>query len=150
MAPTMADASDDRADEPALEPQTDDSGNPPEPDTGSEAGGDGSYQVTVALVVGAVLVAVDTGTTSRTPSGRVVLGALVLEGRTIEALAVRPRRRGQGIGSALVRAADDRTSRPLRASFDADLRPFYERLGFAVEATETGRCHGRRDGEKED
>ena len=54
----MADASDDRADEPALEPQTDDSGNPPEPDTGSEAGGDGSYQVTVALVVGAVLVAV--------------------------------------------------------------------------------------------
>lgn len=61
-----------------------------------------------------------------------VLGALLLDGDRIEAVAVRPNRRGQGIGTALVAAAADRRER-LVAEFDADVRPFYERLGFTIE-----------------
>lgn len=74
--------------------------------------------------------------------GKRVLGALVLAGDHIEAVAVRRRRRGQGIGTALVEAAADRRQR-LTAVFDADLRPFYEGLGFTVESTaEAGRLRG--------
>ena len=74
-----------------------------------------------------------------------VLGALVLDGTHIDAVAVRRRRRGQGIGTALVEAAADRRGR-LTAAFDADLRPFYETLGFTVEQTdEPGRLWGERD-----
>jgi hypothetical protein len=66
MATTMEDPGDETAgadaavdaDEPALEPQPDASDDPPEPDTGGASGGDGSYHVTAALVLGAVLVAV--------------------------------------------------------------------------------------------
>jgi GNAT superfamily N-acetyltransferase len=98
---------------------------------------------------GAVLVAVPDGA-SDAPSSGVVLGALVLDGREIDALAVRPRRRGGGIGSALVRAAADRIDGPLLAAFDADLRAFYERLGFAIERSADGRYRGRRDPNRED
>jgi GNAT superfamily N-acetyltransferase len=90
---------------------------------------------------GAVLVAIADGEATT----GVVLGALVLDGREIAALAVRPRRRGGGIGSALVRAAAERTDGPLLASFDAARRPFYERLGFAVERGDGGRYRGRLD-----
>ncbi|PSP32407.1 GNAT family N-acetyltransferase, partial [Halobacteriales archaeon QH_10_67_22] len=31
----------------------------------------------------------------------------------------------------------------LTAEFDTDVRPFYEALGFSVEAVEAGRCRGR-------
>lgn len=65
-----------------------------------------------------------------------ILGAIVIEpqptGAFVEAVAVRRRRRGDGLGTALVLAAGDRFGR-LRAEFDADVRPFYERLGFAIE-----------------
>ncbi|MFC7074894.1 GNAT family N-acetyltransferase [Haloarcula halophila] len=69
-----------------------------------------------------------------------VLGALVLDGCHIEAVAVRRRRRGQGIGTALITtAADGRAS--LTAEFDVAVRPFYESLGFAVDSLEEpGRC----------
>lgn len=71
-----------------------------------------------------------------------VLGALVLDGDHIDAVAVRPNRRGQGIGTALVEGAADRRER-LVAEFDADVRPFYERLGFAVQPSpEQGRYRG--------
>jgi GNAT superfamily N-acetyltransferase len=71
-----------------------------------------------------------------------VLGALVLDGSHIEAVAVRRRRRGQGIGTALIEAAADRRER-LTAEFDVAVRPFYESLGFAVESLdEPGRCRG--------
>ncbi len=60
-----------------------------------------------------------------------VVGALVLEGDRIEAVAVRRRRRNAGIGSALVAAAAERRER-LVARCDPDVRPFYESLGFDV------------------
>ncbi|MGM0447322.1 MAG: GNAT family N-acetyltransferase [Methanobacteriota archaeon] len=55
----------------------------------------------------------------------------------VDAVAVRRARRGRGIGSALVAAAVDRgESDPAvetaTARFDADLRAFYEGLGFAI------------------
>ena len=78
------------------------------------------------------LVAVDDGR---------ILGALVLDGNRIEAVAVRPGRRGQGIGDALVAEAGRR--RPeLVAEFDPDVRPFYAALGFEIEC-DGGRCLGR-------
>lgn len=60
----------------------------------------------------------------------------------VDAVAVRPNRRGQGIGSALVeRAADSREC--LTAAFDADVRPFYESLGFEIRERD-GRLFGVR------
>jgi GNAT superfamily N-acetyltransferase len=69
-----------------------------------------------------------------------ILGALVLRGSEIEAIAVRPGRRGQGIGSALLEEASNR--RPhLSAGFDPSVRPFYTTFGFDV-SCEDGRCFG--------
>jgi len=55
----------------------------------------------------------------------------------VDAVAVRRARRGRGIGSALVAAAVERGERDdavetVTAAFDAELRPFYAALGFAV------------------
>ncbi len=58
-----------------------------------------------------------------------VVGALALDGEEITAIAVRPGRRGRGIGTALVEAAADRRAR-LVAEFDADVEPFWTTLGF--------------------
>jgi GNAT superfamily N-acetyltransferase len=60
-----------------------------------------------------------------------ILGAIVLAGDHVDAIAVRPNRRGQGIGTVLVEAAARRRDR-LVAEFDAGVRPFWESLGFAV------------------
>ena len=93
----------------------------------------------------AVLVAVTDDAGAGTDDPGRVLGALVLDGDHVDAVAVRRRRRGQGIGTALVEAAADRRER-LTAAFDADLRPFYEGLGFEVEPTEdSGRLWGGRE-----
>jgi GNAT superfamily N-acetyltransferase len=59
----------------------------------------------------------------------------------IAAVAVRPGRRGQGVGSALLDEATTRWA-PLVAAFDASLAPFYRSNGFAVTIEERGR--GRR------
>lgn len=72
--------------------------------------------------------------------GSRVLGALVLDENEIDAVAVRPGRRGQGVGSVLVEAAAERRSE-LAAEFDPGVRPFYESLGFEVDC-EGGRCRG--------
>lgn len=74
-----------------------------------------------------VLVAVTAPSRDDTPP--TVLGAVVLDGREIAAIAVRPGRRGQGIGSALVEAAREETDR-LVAEFDPEVRPFWNALGF--------------------
>ena len=86
---------------------------------------------------GTVLVAVD---------GDRVLGACVVDhsddGAVVEAIAVRPGRRGQGVGSALVAAATARWGE-LSAVFDESVRAFYESLGFDVEPLGPGRFRGR-------
>jgi GNAT superfamily N-acetyltransferase len=72
--------------------------------------------------------------------GTRVLGALVLDGPEITAVAVRRRRRGQGIGRALVEAAAARRER-LVAECDPNVAPFWRTLGFAcspVDSAEGG------------
>jgi sulfur carrier protein ThiS len=75
---------------------------------------------------GAVLVA--------TVADRVV-GALVRDGDRVTAVATRRRYRDRGVGTALVSAALDDRDR-LVAEFDPDVRPFYESLGFDIEAVD--------------
>jgi GNAT superfamily N-acetyltransferase len=75
--------------------------------------------------------------------GRLV-GACVLDGPEIDAIAVRRRRRGQGIGRRLVECAAESVDGDLRADFHRRVRPFYEALGFAIEPTdEPDRFRGR-------
>ncbi|WP_302082775.1 GNAT family N-acetyltransferase [Salinibaculum rarum] len=92
-----------------------------------------------AIDRGDVLVAVaGTAETDR------ILGALVLDGEEITAVAVRKRRQGQGIGTMLVEAAADRRER-LVAEFDSRVRPFWESLGFDItQAVEIDRFRGVR------
>lgn len=104
----------------------------------------GEY-VTVRSILEGALLEVDAGLLRRSSVLVVVeddriLGALVLNGPEIEAIAVRPKRRGQGIGSALIRRATGRRPR-LSAGFDPALRPFYASLGFEIDC-ENGRCRG--------
>lgn len=61
----------------------------------------------------------------------------------LSAVAVRRRRRGQGIGSALVAAVAERGR--VTAAFDAAVRAFYESLGFAVERDGDGQLRGVAD-----
>ena len=72
-----------------------------------------------------------------------VVGALVLDGRRVTAVAVRRSRRDQGVGTALVEAAVERRGR-VTAGFDARVRPFYESLGF-----ETWPADGESEDESE-
>lgn len=86
-----------------------------------------------AIDAGDVLVAVET---------EPILGALVLDGQEITAIAVRRRRRGQGIGRLLVEHASRRRSK-LVAAFEARVRPFWKSVGFEIESTaEEGRLRG--------
>jgi N-acetylglutamate synthase-like GNAT family acetyltransferase len=75
--------------------------------------------------------------------GGAVLGALVLDGTEIVAVAVRLRRRGQGIGTALVETAMLRRD-SLVAEFDERVAPFWRAVGFEIVADERGRLRGRR------
>lgn len=101
--------------------------------------------VTVRSILEAALLEIEDGRLRRVSvlvageNGR-ILGALVLDGSKIEAIAVRPGRRGQGIGSKLVAAAGKRRPK-LSAEFEPDVRAFYASLGFDIGA-EDGRCHG--------
>jgi ribosomal protein S18 acetylase RimI-like enzyme len=69
-------------------------------------------------------------------AGFVVLDMRGLLSGYIQILCVRPNRRGQGIGSALIRWAEDRIFRDSPnaficvSSFNAGARRLYERLGF--------------------
>ncbi|MFC7239392.1 GNAT family N-acetyltransferase [Saliphagus sp. GCM10025317] len=62
-------------------------------------------------------------------------------------MAVHRRHRGRGIGTDLLEAALEQAG-VLTANFDADVRPFYESLGFDVESITEGRYRGvkRRSG----
>jgi len=109
----------------------------------------------VCNVLDGALLAVDTGGLARSidagdvlvaadsPEGP-LLGVLVLEGTEIRAVAVRRRRRGQGIATALVAAAAAEREL-LVAEFDERVRPFWESVGFCIEALEgTTRLRGVR------
>lgn len=61
----------------------------------------------------------------------VVVGALVCDGEAVLAIAVRRRRRDQGIGTELVEAAMADRDR-LVAEFDPRVRAFWESLGFDI------------------
>jgi len=86
----------------------------------------------------------DAGDTTDTDDER-ILGSLVLDADRIASVAVRRRRRGQGIGRALVEAALTERDE-LVAEFDERVRPFYESLGFEIEPVdgEGGRYRGHR------
>mgnify|MGYP000016930650 CR=1 FL=1 len=63
----------------------------------------------------------------------------------ITAIAVRPGRRGQGIGTELVAAVESRQGRVV-AEFDPTVRPFWESVGFEVtERPESERLRGVRE-----
>jgi GNAT superfamily N-acetyltransferase len=100
-----------------------------------------------AIDRGAVLVAVaggGSGEAAASDNSERVVGALVLDGDEITAVAVRRRRRGQGIGTALVEAAADRRER-LVADFDPRVDAFWSSLGFEIEALpESDRFRGVR------
>ncbi|QSG08358.1 GNAT family N-acetyltransferase [Halapricum desulfuricans] len=85
-----------------------------------------------------VLVAVD--------DGRIV-GSVVAQsidqGVRIDAIAVRKRRQGQGIGTMLVETLLDHHERVI-AEFDDRARPFYEALGFEIQEQQSGRYRGVR------
>lgn len=72
-----------------------------------------------------------------------VLGAIVLDGDHIDAVAVRRRRREQGIGRSLIERAGTQRG-TLTASFRPEVSPFYEALGFEIEQTNETRCLGVR------
>lgn len=105
----------------------------------------------LAVSARAVRAAIEADRVLVASEGGRVLGALVVGpsdtgAARIEAIAVRRRRRGQGIGTALVRAAADRYG-PLEAEFDARVRPFWESVGFDIEpAAEPERFVGRLAG----
>lgn len=70
-----------------------------------------------------------------------VVGTLVLDGDEIVNVAVRRRRRDQGVGSALVERAMRECDR-LVVEFDAGMEPFYESLDFYVTGEDDGRYRG--------
>lgn len=109
--------------------------------------------VPVVRLLDAALLAVD-GVEERIAADDVLVataegtavGTVVLEpgdsNDRVAGIAVRRRRRDQGIGSALIEAAARRRGR-LTARFDEDVVPFYESLGFDVQsADEPGRYRG--------
>ena len=55
-----------------------------------------------------------------------ILGILVSTGNTIETIAVRSKRRHQGIGSILVKTAAKKSNKPLVAEFDQTSLQFYQ------------------------
>lgn len=73
-----------------------------------------------------------------------VLGACLLLDAEIDAIAVRPNRRGQGLGRELVAAALDTQDR-LVAEFDPRVRPFWDALGFEIEPISDERFRGVRE-----
>lgn len=64
-------------------------------------------------------------------------------GAHVDAVAVRKRRRGRGIGTTLVERALSREGR-LTAHFDQRVRPFYEALSFEIVSLGDGRFAGVR------
>lgn len=71
------------------------------------------------------------GTVSVALDNDEIVGAALLAGRHIEAIAVTRSRRDEGIGRALVDAVAD-GGRPICAACHESVIPFYDRLGFSI------------------
>ncbi|WP_435197531.1 GNAT family N-acetyltransferase [Natronomonas sp. EA1] len=100
---------------------------------------------TVESILNAAMLEVpEEGTQYVACEGERILGSLVLIENEIDAIAVRPGRRGQGVGRALVAhvAGECET---IFAHFDPKVRPFYEKLGFDIEEGVDGRLCGTRN-----
>ena len=82
--------------------------------------------------VDAVREAIDRGDVLLAVQEDRIIGACLLVGEEIDAIAVRQKRRDQGIATALVDAAAEDRDR-LVAEFDPAVRPFWSSLGFEVE-----------------
>ena len=78
-----------------------------------------------------------------------ILGACLLVGEEIDAIAVRQKRRDQGIATALAEAATEERDR-LVAEFDARVRPFWDSLGFEIEPIGDDRYRGILESEARD
>jgi GNAT superfamily N-acetyltransferase len=101
-----------------------------------------------SLAVGAESVRerIDAGTVFVAAVDGRLICACVLTDREIDAIAVRRRRRGQGIGRRLVEHAAESVDGGLFASFHRRVRPFYDALGFDIEPTdEPDRFRGWRE-----
>ncbi len=103
----------------------------------------GDILAVLRVVEGAMLEVGANQVRRRTESGGVlvaerggrVVGALVRDGEHVEAIAVHPQRRGSGVGSLLIEQALEEAGR-VTAEFRAEVRPFYESLGFDIEEQE--------------
>lgn len=85
--------------------------------------------------------------TSEEDTDERVVGVVVLVENEIVALAVRRRRRGQGIGTTLVQESA-KSRDVLTAEFDERVRPFWGSLGFTItpiEDTDRFEAHRRFD-----
>ena len=96
-----------------------------------------------------VRAAIDRGDVLLAVRGDRILGACLLVGEEIEAVAVRQKRRDQGIATALVEAATEERDR-LVAEFDARVRPFWDSLGFEIEPIGDDRYRGILESEARD
>ena len=97
----------------------------------------------LALEHGRLRRALETGDVLVAATEAVVVGALVLADDEVTAVAVRPGRRGQGIGRALVEAAAAGRDR-LVAECDERVAGFWRALGFELESCGDSRMGGRR------
>jgi sulfur carrier protein ThiS len=107
---------------------------------------DAADHLDVMRILDGAMLAVDAGTVrERIDDGAVLVaivdgrpvGALVRDGDRVTAVATRRRHRDRGVGTALIVAALETRGR-LVVAFDPDVRPFYESLGFDIEAVGDG------------
>ncbi|AUV83419.1 GNAT family N-acetyltransferase [Salinigranum rubrum] len=110
------------------------------PDVRVRQAREGDILAVLRVVEGAMLEVGANQVRRRTESGGVlvaerggrVVGALVRDGEHVEAIAVHPQQRGSGVGSRLIERVLEEMGR-VTAEFRAEVRPFYESLGFDIE-----------------
>lgn len=108
-------------------------------------------EAVIALLDAALLAFDREAVRRRVPGDRVlvaeiderIVGAALVDGTALEAIAVRPRYRRAGVGRRLVEEALARHGR-ITATCDPRHRAFYESLGFVTEDDGNGRVRAER------